>query len=322
MEFYLKGTEIKLPFKTVDPIVGKTYQKSTPIQLFKEGFYIGESNAYGFLGKTTKQKKQGVFRIALLGDSYTEGFQLQETFHFSRILEKQLNKQSNQKIEVLNFAISNVVFSEMYLRKELLAKQFDIDLYVYVLDNIHFVYPPEGVLNSVSLHSDNNNLKIKPNPSRVYQYYVKAQPVIDHTSYINFLLDAYLVVRRGQAAPIVLDKLYPPTAYTYNPFYYDEAYSHFTPQTHLILQQESAENTIFVLKESINPCLKKSLAAYNIPIIETLKPLDQVRSTGIHPYYWPLTQTVGHWNYQANAAIGNYLANQLQPYVTQKQLNR
>ena len=35
-ELYLKGTEIKLPYKKFDTVYGSTYQKNSSIQIHKE----------------------------------------------------------------------------------------------------------------------------------------------------------------------------------------------------------------------------------------------------------------------------------------------
>lgn len=316
LEVFLKGSEIKLPFKTLDENIGKTYQSNCLIHEMKEGLYMGQTNAYGFVGDVSKKKPKKVYRIALLGDSFTEGFQLFAPFHFSKILEQSLNKNLKDSVQVLNFGMSNVVLPEMYIRKKTLADQFDIDLFVYVLDSYDFIYQPEGILSSVDLSDDHGKLEIVRNQSKGYKIYQKIQPLVDHSSYLNLVFDGYLLVRRHKAFPIIFDKFYPKAQASESqqpPS--SEVFHHLTDRYLKIISEMEKDNTIFVFREEANVVLKSKLKRYHIPIIETKQALDAVRAKGINPYYWELNQTIGHFNYEGNAAFGNCLASQLPLYL-------
>ncbi len=316
LEAFLKLSEIKLPFKTLNEKVGKTYQSNVPIHETREGFYMGKTNEYGFVSDVSKEKPKHVFRIALLGDSYTEGFQLFAPYHFSKILEQSLNKKLKDSVQVLNFGISNVVLPEMYIRKKALADQFDIDLFVYVLDSYDFVYQPEGVLNSVELTEKKGKFTVTPSHSKGYQLYKKIRPLVDQSSYINFVFDGYLLVRRNMAFPIIFDKFYPKTTSTaYQGISTSDAFNHIPDSYFKIVSEMKDDKTVFVFRENADETLKSKLKPYNIPIVETKKLLDSVRATGVNPYYWKLNQTYGHFNYDGNAAFGKYLAKELTPFV-------
>lgn len=313
LEFFLKFSEIKLPYKTLDPKIGKTYQSNVPINEVKEGFYMGETNSNGFIGNI--DPKENVFRIALFGDSFTEGFQVFEPYKFSKILEKSINKKSNIKVEVLNFGISNVVLPEMYIRKKRLAEKFDIDLFVYVFDSYDFVFQPEGILNSVELIEKNNRLYIISNTSKSYQLYQKAQSVIDNSSYLNFAFDAYLLIRRGQALPIIFDKFYPENTIDYFKDNPGNPFNNLSEKYLKIISEIEKDKSVFVFRENIDETLKSKLLPYNIPLIETDEALNKLRQKGINPYYWKLTQTEGHFNYEGNKVFGNYLSDKLLPFI-------
>jgi len=316
LEIFLKCSEIKLPFKTLDEKVGKTYQSNILIHETKEGFYMGKTNTYGFVGNISKKKPKNVYRIALLGDSFTEGFQLFRPFHFSKILEQSLNKKLKDSVEVLNFGMSNVVLSEMYIRKKALVDHFDIDLFVYVLDSYDFIYQPEGILSSVELLEKNQELTIVPNASKSYKMYKKLQPLVDKSSYLNFVFDGYLLVRRNKAFPIIFDKFYPKTvASVHQEIPSSDVFNHISDQYFKIVSEMEKDKTIFVFREDADTILKSKLKSYNIPIIETKKALDEVRAKGINPYYWELIQTIGHFNYEGNVAFGKYLASKLQLHL-------
>lgn len=316
IELFLKFSEIKLPYKTLDPKIGKNYQSAVLINETKEGFYMGKTNEYGFIGDINK--KENTIRIALFGDSFTEGFQVFEPYNFSRILEKSINDNSKVEIEILNFGISNVVLPEMYIRKKRLAEKFDIDLFVYVFDSYDFVFQPEGILSSIELIEKNNGLFIISNTSKPYQFYQKIKPIIDNSSYLNFVFDGYLLIRRGQALPKLFDKFYTEDTVNYFEGIQENPFEHLTPRYLKIISEMAKDKTIFVFRENADEKLKSTITTYNIPIIETEEVLNDLRQNGIDPYYWESTQTIGHFNYEANKAFGKYLSNKLAPFIKKK----
>lgn len=316
IELFLKCSEIKLPYKTLDSKIGKTYQSNALINEQKEGFYMGRTNSYGFIGEVDKKEKS--FRIALLGDSFTEGFQVFEPYKFSRILEQSLNANSKKKIEIFNFGISNVVLSETYIRKKRLAEQFDIDLFIYVFDNYNIFFQQEGILNSVQLIKKNDTLSIVENTSKSYELYKKLQTVIDQSSFLNFAFDGYLLIRRGQVYPKLFDKFY--TADSTNNFidYTDNSNNNLSDLSLKIISEMGKDKTIFVFRESADKTLKSIIEAQNIPVIETSEILDSLRKKNIDPYYWESTQTYGHFNPIANRVFGKYISKKIAPYIKNK----
>ena len=82
------------------------------------------TNSFGMPGKERFIRKQeGVYRIALLGDSFVEGFTTKEEDSIAEVIEKHLNESKAGKHEVLNFGCSSFSPSlEYYLLKELVHK--------------------------------------------------------------------------------------------------------------------------------------------------------------------------------------------------------
>jgi lysophospholipase L1-like esterase len=79
------------------------------------------------------QKQPGVTRIALLGDSSTEGLQVSLGETYGRILERQLNADGGRKFEVINFACSSYSTGQQVLQyeKEVLPYKPDITVLLY-----------------------------------------------------------------------------------------------------------------------------------------------------------------------------------------------
>ncbi|MCP4167550.1 MAG: hypothetical protein GY759_16895 [Chloroflexi bacterium] len=81
-----------------------------------EGYYFnpaGEYYAYarvnsaGLIGQEyTEAKPDGVFRILVLGDSFTEGLRLPMDASFHSYIEQALNSGGAQKVEVINAGVA------------------------------------------------------------------------------------------------------------------------------------------------------------------------------------------------------------------------
>ena len=318
LELYFKVTEIKLPFKTIDVNVGKSYQSNVLIHENKENLYLGETNQFGFVGNYSLQKPKNTFRIAFFGDSFTEGFQVFEKHQFVNIAEKQLNKNSKLNVEILNFSISNAVLPDIYIRKKRLAEKFDIDLFVYFFDNYDLILPSQSPLNSVKLDFSTNYLAIKKVTSKSIVFYYKLETVIDNSSCFNLLLDTYFLYHRKELNSILFDKFYFKEDIKYDYSYYDRIFKNLPESTRRIITTLNKENSVFIFREDINKDLKKSLQKlpnFQTPIIETKPVLDSLIQKGVRPYYWDNTQTEGHFNYKANESIGKFISKKLKPYI-------
>jgi hypothetical protein len=118
-----------------------TYDNDRVLKLMpgKKGRYDKEGSGYlsiNSLGyrddEHTLKKPPGVFRIAVLGDSFTEARQveLNETYwkRLESILNNDLGRHSNDRVEVLNFGIGGYGQSEELLTLKLDVLAFSPDL--------------------------------------------------------------------------------------------------------------------------------------------------------------------------------------------------
>lgn len=91
-----------------------------------------EINQFGLVGpETTLEKPAGTFRIAFVGDSLTEAFQVNPEASFSRLVERRLNDLAgDKKIETLNFGVTSYgTIKELYILENEVLK-FKPDLVV------------------------------------------------------------------------------------------------------------------------------------------------------------------------------------------------
>lgn len=102
-------------------------------------------NSVGLRDKEYSQQKQtGVFRIAVIGDSFVAGEQVNLESTFSKKLETLLNKNSQVHYEVINFGVNGYnADSELVLLKEK-VKKYSPDLVILTF----FFNDLDGLLNS------------------------------------------------------------------------------------------------------------------------------------------------------------------------------
>jgi len=95
-------------------------------------------NTYGLRNPAIKlNKEEGIKRILVLGDSFTEGWGVDEEETFSRILERKLNKDT-PKFEVINGGIVGYspLIEYLFLKKE--GLKFKPDLIILNFNNTDF----------------------------------------------------------------------------------------------------------------------------------------------------------------------------------------
>lgn len=105
----------------------------------KEGIYSKSCfktkikiNSQGLRDVEHKQKKaKGVYRIVILGDSYSEAFQVRLEDSFPKVLENLLNKESKtKKHEVINLGCSGFGTAQEYLSLKYYGIQYEPDLVI------------------------------------------------------------------------------------------------------------------------------------------------------------------------------------------------
>jgi hypothetical protein len=105
------------PYWIYDARVGHHMEPNLRTQGRWEGGYFPlEANAAGFRDRPHQvQKPAGVLRIAVLGDSFSEGFSVPLEHTFFRHLERRLQARLGRAVEVLNFAIGDTGQAEQLL---------------------------------------------------------------------------------------------------------------------------------------------------------------------------------------------------------------
>jgi lysophospholipase L1-like esterase len=122
------------------------------------------TNHLGFMGdEVVLQKPEGVFRIVVLGDSFTEAMQIEEKLNFCNRLEDLLNQYRTahgKRFEVLNAGVSGYSPVAQYLFYKRMLRDLNPDLVILqIWANDIF---EDQKISAMSL-LDENNLPVKIN---------------------------------------------------------------------------------------------------------------------------------------------------------------
>ena len=323
IELFLQTAEIDLSYHELHPRLGKKIQPDKRIIMIKEGLYLGRSNEYGYLGPGyAPEKPEGVFRVALMGDSYAEGFQLFEPYHFRAILERELRARTGKEVEVLNFGSGNFNFHDMYIYYQNFARDFDPDLVLYVVKPESFKERDNYFIPSpyFKLAGDSLSIDYSFTERGAFQLYNRFDFLFENSSFLKMAQNTYKLASKGRAPVIIFDKFYKAIYYTEeNKTDPEEIVEtpEITPVTETIFREiaTSEPETIFLYRKRYGDDLKAYIAGMGIESIDLNDTLDVLKAQGIHPRYWEATGKKGHWNHTGHAAIGEYLAGKLAPRV-------
>jgi hypothetical protein len=106
------------------PILGWRYSPGHTYWFFKENDHpiTGRMNRYGWRDKEWSEDPGDGYRVAVLGDSYVEGVQVESERTFEALTEQRLREAHHGKVELMNFGRSAATQTE-----ELLILQDSVD---------------------------------------------------------------------------------------------------------------------------------------------------------------------------------------------------
>ncbi len=158
---------------------------------FNEGFGIGRFNEGRYLGNYyTPQKPDNVIRIAALGDSYVEGFQVFERDHFLTLLEGKLNESRLDSFQVLNFGRSGFDFGDMYAYYERIVKPYDCDIVLFFVSNADLnIQQTDPLIPRVQKTQDGKLIITNEEFPKIYLKNYLTQKMLAHRSTIFQMLN-------------------------------------------------------------------------------------------------------------------------------------
>lgn len=120
---------LKPRFTRVDPELGWTHYGSVSHGMEREGHhYVVSYNSHGYrVPEHTYDKPDGVRRVVVLGDSFTDGAEVDDTETFTWLLDERLDAD---RIEVINLGVYSYTTVQELLTLEREALRYDPDLVV------------------------------------------------------------------------------------------------------------------------------------------------------------------------------------------------
>lgn len=135
LEWFLGACGIgQQEFLQPDPILGVRHIPGKLVTWRLEGFSHDHFSSSGLRDVEHQPAKQpGVTRIAVLGDSSTEGMQVALDETYTRVLQKELNASTSNKYEVINFACSSYSTGQqlLQLKSQVAAYHPDVVVLLY-----------------------------------------------------------------------------------------------------------------------------------------------------------------------------------------------
>ncbi len=319
LELYYQVVEIELPYHELNEFVGKKMIPSRRINYFKEGFYLGASNAYGYLGNPYPPvRNNDKIRIALLGDSFVEGLHVFEYHHFSRILEDKLNEDKWMSgYEVLNFGMGNYHYNDMVILYKNFIEDFDPDILIFIVSAGDFQFRDDFFIPSPVLMMDGDSLVIDYSFTNgpTYRLYNHLSFLMENSCVFKALNNAYKMTNREAFLQILFDKFY--RSGQGEPETQGSTYEEKDLDIRVFKSIEwfKGKKVFFVFKKGGTGELMRAFDDYGVITTSVESALlSEFHNTGIHYEYWDVTNTGGHWNHAAQKVVADYLYRLIKQY--------
>jgi hypothetical protein len=320
LDCYLQLAGIQTPMETrIDPILGPTYIPEKLIIRFNEGFFIGKTNKFGYMGPAIPPKRYGAERrILLIGDSYVLSHTVLPNHYFGRSLEQSLSRLTGENVHALNFGKADFNLQNMYAYYKDFAGTFDHDLTLFFVGKRNLL-PQLGQVESslyptVGLVGDSLFIDRSFRNSKSYRFYKSTELLFNNSAILRLVFNAYKIYKNNEFVKSFISKIGRKEQENSqdDARYVKNNSIQLTPKNRAVLY-ELAKNpqNILIIIDSLPPELISGIRATNIPLIDLSPCFDALKANGKDPYYWPVTGMRGHWNYDAHAVIGPYLVNQL-----------
>ncbi len=318
LEIYLHLAEIQTPMETrIDPLVGPTYIPNCRVTRFNEGFHIGDTNAYGYLGEESPHQRQAdEYRILMLGDSFVMGNTVFERHHFIHIVERELGQKTDHRVDAMNFGKADFALANMYVYYRNFASEFEHDLALFFVD-IQDLTPSGQIERDLypfcHLAGDSLAIDYSFNQSAKCQAYRKIEFVSQHSSFFRLAYNTRKVFYRGEFIMMVLDKFHPLLFPNYQPRLYVEPEVMQLSETVTAILHELAvnEKNMIVYRDEVPQELMDEVSATGIRTLNLSPLLRRLEAEGRKPYYWKVTGKDGHWNHDTQEEIGSLISRSL-----------
>ena len=280
----------------------------------EEGFGFGSFNDFGYLGPSYPQEKsEDVIRIALIGDSYVEGYQVTDKLHFRNLTESKLENILGKKVEILNFGRSGFNLINMYALDSLIVTKYSCDLTIYFFNNKDLI---ENNFNTrlpfVSL-DDLGNILIeipkKPNGFDKFKYIIASKSSI----YVMLSKCIDLAKEEGFLKRKFFDKLITSNQEKNKIF---PKHKKMGDVQYAILNKLKEKNNFIINRDTSKLYLDKEMQ-----ILNKLDIFSLFTENGHYNWYyhkWEATNKIGHYNLKGHKLVADGLTETILEVLSEK----
>jgi hypothetical protein len=299
---------------------GRCRVKDRTFVHFNEGFGIGRFNAGRYLGAYyPEEKPEGVIRIAALGDSYVEAFQVFERDHFLRTAETRLNQIHSDAVQILNFGRSGFDFGDMYAYYQRMVKPYHCDMVLFFLSNedLHIRQTDPLVPKVVVDETSRVQVTNAKMPEKTLNRYLMQKPLAHNSTVFNMMNKSRKLFFAGEWKTKFFGKFYGMLVARDDVLVHQgqkENHVSVSPLSYALLENLKDEGPEMILVNRGKTDLDEAFTGAIPPPIKylNLRKTSKIYDHQGDPHYWPITQKSGHWNVGAHERIGQFLASELQ----------
>ncbi len=311
-----------------DDCFGRVMKPSTNVVFVNEGFRLGRINEYGYLGPAYPPgKNEDAVRIELMGDSYVAGREVFDRNHFRRILENRLNEVSPRPVQVINLGFPTATLERFYIYYETFGKKLCPDYILFFVGRTSLNWDREEVGPELVVEGDSLRIDYSFRNSRHYEMRKKLHNIRKLGLY--WLCKKVRELNsRGETPHILLGKLCgllgmkPPERDV------DVEVPELNPKLAKIneaivkklaeMNRKGCPKPIVVSRDPLPESFVESVKGNGILYFDGAAVLDSLAQAGIDPRYWEGTRRRGHWNQYAHKAIGDFLADKMEPLIVKR----
>lgn len=299
--------------------IGRGRRTNLNYLYFNEGFGIGKFNEYRYIGKpNAPEKSKNTIRVALIGDSYVESFQIFERDYFGKIAENYLeNKYPKKHFEFLNFGRSGFDIADIYAYQKTFIEKFNPDFILYMISNGDLEPKYSDPLRPRTI-IENDSLVVSFNfKQQEIEVFEKTKFLTQNFSILHMLNNGRKKTKTTPFFAILLDKIY----FWFNSendsilFHSVQQVAEYqiNPVTKKIIESLDTNKIIIVNRDLQElPSQFERLCVDNgFDYFDLSKNLNLMKEQGNDPNEWKVTKKMGHWNQKAHKVIGKEISKNL-----------
>ena len=326
IEVFFRYSELFLPSIILDdPKLGMLRKPNAQIFQLFEGFCMGDVNQYGYYGPGyPPSRDSNSIRIALIGDSYVQGIELFDRYHFRNLLEKKLSAYTGRKVEVLNFGRGGIDMRGEYSSYKYITSDYNPDFTLFFIDNFDLMGKddkpgPDYTLRNDSLIINYDFVNSEEFKSRTNYKFLRL------TSFGNLLKRAYEYYELGALPVYTLGKLYPWPANDVNVQEVQKNDTDLYLNINSSVIKDLGSVNVGAVPKNIAIKIEKYpdyydgiMRKYNLPVYDLAAYFDARTKSGEKLNYWKATNFYEHWNHEGHEAAAEFLFNVIKPFINRK----